>query len=209
MRKGKLCCMATILIVVLFSLLGCGGFGFGQKGSTGVAETFGPMPEEKLLAMAESRFKAGDSNSALRAYEEFERAHPQSKLMPYCVFGQGMCYFSRLETFDRDQTAARKAMENFQRVVERYPGWKYSADAKDKIAECRRLLAEHEFHVASFYQKTGRHKAALARYETLVRDYPNSSKVAEAEKGAAECRAELAKAPRPKGVIAQLFDAQW
>lgn len=208
MKKGKLCCMA-ILIVVSVSLLGCGSLGLGQKGSMGVAETFGPMPEEKLLGMAENRFKASDSDGALRAYEEFERAHPQSKLMPYCVFGQGMCYFSRLEKSDRDQTAARKAMENFQRVVERYPAWKYTADAKGKIAECRRLLAEHEFGIAAYYQKTGRHKAALVRYQTLARDYPNSSKVAEAEKGIAECQAELAKAPRPKGVIAQLFDAQW
>jgi len=83
-------CWLAVLVIVWFSFLGCGSFGLGQKERMGVAETFGPMPEEKLLAMAESRFKAGDASGALRAYEEFEKAHPQSQLMPYCVFGQGM-----------------------------------------------------------------------------------------------------------------------
>jgi outer membrane protein assembly factor BamD len=199
-------------LAVIFALLlcwGCGGMSFGPKPEASSTEVFGPMPAEQLLKMAEDRFKAGDYLAAMRAYDAFEKDHPGSQLMPFCVFGRGLSYMHEMETIDRDQAMCRKAAEQFQRVTDRYPGWKYTADAKAHLKKCRGNLAEHEFYVGSYYQRTGRYRAALIRYQGLVRDYPEFTKGAEVKKGIAECEAELAKAPKPKGLIAQLFDAQW
>jgi len=198
----------TLAAVVLIPTLGCGGFGQGSRMQP-VQESFAGQPAEAVLGKAEANFKAEKFEEALGAYRQFEKMFPDSPLMPYCVFGQGLCYMHRLEKFDRDQMPTRKALEIFTRVVEKYPDWKYAKDAIAHIAKCRQLLAEQEFYVAAFYQKTGRHQAALARYQGIVRDYPESPKLNEAEKGITECQIELAKAPMPKGFIAGLFDANW
>lgn len=198
-----------LLLLILLLCWSCGGVNGMKPKVSGNTELFTGQSPGEILRTAENRFKAGKYAEAISAYDAFEKYYPASKLLPYCIFGRGLCYFEQRETFDRDQTANRKAAEQFQRLKEKYPGWRYTAQAEANLKKCRSDLAEHEFYVGSFYQRTGRHKAALARYQGLVQDYPDFPKIAEAKKGIAACETELTKPRQPKGFLASLFDARW
>jgi outer membrane protein assembly factor BamD len=41
------------------------------------------------------------------------------------------------------------------------------------IRDCRRILAEKEFYVGEFYFNQKKYQAALRRFETVAREYPN------------------------------------
>lgn len=197
------------LVILSFALAFCWGCGGFQQGRAETTEHFNAILPEQLLKMAEDRVKAGNYDAALRTYDEFEKSHPGNKLLPYCIFGRGLCYFQQRGTIDRDQTFSYKAALEFRRLKERFPNWQYTPEAEKHLAQCLRDLAEHEFCVGTFYFRTGHYQAALVRFQGLIRDYPGFSKTAEAQKCIAECEKQLAAGKKPKGFIARLFDAQW
>jgi outer membrane protein assembly factor BamD len=45
-------------------------------------------------------------------------------------------------------------------------------------AKCRNIIADYEFLVGEFYQKKGSYNAAINRFETLLKDYPDYKKEA-------------------------------
>ncbi|HDR16789.1 MAG TPA: outer membrane protein assembly factor BamD, partial [Desulfobacteraceae bacterium] len=110
---------------------------------------------------------------AYDAYDEFERLHPKNSAVPYALYQKGMCHFSRMRGIDRDQTATRNAMDQFERLLERFPGSIYSARARRKLTECYTSLVRHELFVADFYLKKKKYEAARDRYIYLLESYPD------------------------------------
>ena len=51
-----------------------------------------------------------------------------------------------------------------------------------RIKSARNFLANHEYYVASFYERTGAYKQAEARLEYLLKQYPESIISPKAEK---------------------------
>ncbi len=132
------------------------------------------------LKIADAYFQMEDYENAASAYEDFERLHPQNKSVPYAIYREGLCYYYRLDTIDRDQTPARKAIEAFSRLVNRYPDCEYSKKAAEYIVKCRKSLAGHELYVGKFYYKMGHYKAALHRLNRVISDYPDVGELDEA-----------------------------
>src|SRR5262249_3793773 len=86
----------------------------------------------------------------------------------------GMCYYQQLEKPDRDQSNTRKALEEFRKVVDNYPDCEQYKTAYDYLIKCYTRLAEHEYMIAHFYQRTGRHQAAVDRLKGILKTYPES-----------------------------------
>ena len=85
----------------------------------------------------------------------------------------GMCHFNQIEAIDRDQSETFKALKEFERLTARFPSSKFSFLAEKMIRECKRILGEQEFYVGEFYFNTKKYRAALGRFEKIVRDYAN------------------------------------
>ena len=135
-------------------------------------------PFSKYAILAE--LKLGDAHyqllqyeDALFAYEEFEKLHPRNEAIPYVIYQIGRCHFDRISTPDRDQTAARKALEAFTRLQKQFPNDPYSRSAADHIVACYKSLSGHEFIVGEFYFKSKHFKAALTRFRTVVTEFPD------------------------------------
>jgi len=47
-------------------------------------------------------------------------------------------------------------------------------DARAKIAQCRRQLADKELYIGKFYFNRGSYGAAIKRFETVLKEYPGS-----------------------------------
>ena len=75
-------------------------------------------------------------------------------------------------TIDRDQTPTMNAAAEFERLLSRFPGSKYTDEAKRNLRTARNNLSENEFYVASFYFKKGNYKAAMERFDAVRSKYP-------------------------------------
>jgi outer membrane protein assembly factor BamD len=145
------------------------------------------------LKIADSHFYLEEYEAAVTAYESFESLHPRNEATPYVVFQRGLCYIEQLETVDRDQTSAKKAIEIFNRLKKTYPNSEYTAQADNYIRQSLKSMAGHEFYVAEFYFKSKHYKAALVRFRTVVTNYPDVGLTQKALEFIARCESELAK----------------
>jgi outer membrane protein assembly factor BamD len=125
------------------------------------------------LKLGDAHYYCKEYEEAIFVYEEFENLHPKNEAVPYVVYQIGRCYFDRLQIIDRDQTIAREALQTFERLIRAYPASPYAKKAEKHMKVCNRNLAEHEFYVGMFYYKAKHYKAALERFKTVVRSYPD------------------------------------
>jgi outer membrane protein assembly factor BamD len=125
------------------------------------------------LKLGDAHYQLQQYEDAVFAYEEFEKLHPRNEAVPYVVYQIGRCHFDRISTPDRDQTAARKALEIFQRLQKQFPNDPYSRRAADHIVACQRSLAGNEFGIGQFYYKSNHYKGALERFRAVVTKYPD------------------------------------
>jgi len=167
---------------------------------------FSPYTILAELKIADSHYYKKDYDEALAEYEDFEKLHPRNEVVPYVIYQMGMCHFNRRLSIDRDKAATYEALHLFERLVRTYPESKYAAQAKERIKECREVLARHEFYVGKFYFKTKQYEAALGRFGDILREYPDSDLKEEAIKYVQSCQTELGhstttEAPIPQALI--------
>ncbi|ABW67859.1 DNA uptake lipoprotein-like protein [Desulfosudis oleivorans Hxd3] len=145
------------------------------------------------LKVADAYFNMEEYESAVSAYENFERLHPRHESVPFVIFRTGLCHFNRLDTIDRDQTPAHRAIDAFSRLVRAYPDSEYASQATDYIHQCRESLAAHELYVAKFYFKTKRYRSALYRFKQIIEKYPDVGDIETARRHIPLCEEGLAE----------------
>lgn len=148
------------------------------------------------LRIADAHYHLQEYPEAVTAYEEFERLHPRNEAIPYVIYQIGLSHFEQIDTVDRDQTSAQKAMETFQRLIRQYPDDPYAKEAGGKLVSCIQSLAGHEYYVGQFYYKRKYYKAALHRFLAVINQYPDVGFHESALEYIAECQAYEPVEPR-------------
>jgi outer membrane protein assembly factor BamD len=136
-----------------------------------------PESPESLRAevrVADCHFFLLEYEEAIAIYEEFRKLHPYHEDMPHILFQIGEAHFKQIKSSDRDQTPARKALSNFKYLVENYPPSIFAEAAGKRIPICRRSLAEHELLVGMYYYDKEKYRGAVARFDSVVQDYPDT-----------------------------------
>jgi outer membrane protein assembly factor BamD len=145
------------------------------------------------LKIADAHFELGQYEEAVFAYEEFEQLHPRNEAIPYVIYQIGLSHYRRIDTVDRDQTSAQKALDTFRRLQQQFPDNTYSHRANNHITRSLQSLAGHDFYVAIHYYK-GRHfKAALERFRSVVTQYPDVGLHTKALAYIANCEDHIAR----------------
>ena len=145
------------------------------------------------LKIADAHYQRQEYEEAVFAYENFEQLHPRNEAIPYVIYQIGRCYYDQIDTPDRDQTSAQKAIEAFQRLVKQFPRDQYSTRAAEHIKTAQKSLAGHAYVVGIFYYNTKHYKAALNRFMTIISDYPDVGYHQKALEYIARCEASIAK----------------
>ncbi|MCP4746406.1 MAG: outer membrane protein assembly factor BamD [Desulfobacteraceae bacterium] len=125
------------------------------------------------LKIADAHYNLDEFPEAIMAYEEFEQLHPKNEAIPYVIYQIGRCYYDQIDTIDRDQTSARKAMTHFNRLIQSFANNIYAQKAQSHILNCLKSLSGHELYVALFYYKSKYYEAALQRFLMVVQNYPD------------------------------------
>jgi outer membrane protein assembly factor BamD len=112
---------------------------------------------------------------------DFEENHPTNEAIPYVMFQMAMCYYNQIDTIDRDTSTAINAVYSFTRLLRAFPNSPYTQEARARIMAARNFMANHEYYVASFYERTYAYEEAKARLEYLLRQYPDTNIAPKAE----------------------------
>jgi outer membrane protein assembly factor BamD len=125
------------------------------------------------MGIADAHFTDENYSEAEIAYNDFVSLHPTNENVPYAIYQLGMCHYKQMYSIDRDQTETMKAIKEFEKLIARFPASKFSLMAEKLVRECKQALGEQEFYVGQFYFKRKHYKAALKRFETVMRNYAN------------------------------------
>ena len=123
------------------------------------------------LKIADAHFHRKEYDDAVFAYEEFEGLHPNNEAIPYVIQQIGNCYFEQLDTIDRDQTPAIKAIESYKRLIKNHPDDPLSKEVQETIRICQKSIAENHFYIGNFYFRTKHYKSALARFQSVASEW--------------------------------------
>jgi outer membrane protein assembly factor BamD len=130
---------------------------------------------EALLLVADSLYKQGGAQNLVQAeakYRDFLNRFPTSDRASYVQLQIGNSLAGRVERADRDQSVTRQALDAFEDLLRIYPTSEQVPDARQRLADMRVKLGEHEFEVARFYYRYGIPVATAKRLEYLLAAYP-------------------------------------
>jgi len=146
---------------------------------------------EARLSLGDSYFREGGYGNlilAVSAYRDFLTLYPSHPKSDYAQYQVGECFFLQKNGPDRDQTNTKKSLEEFGRLLEAYPASGYIEPARTRIRDCRQSLARSEYLAGYFYQRTRKaYRAAVARYEIVLSDFPDYERLDEVLWRLSEC----------------------
>ncbi len=161
------------------------------------------------LALGEAFVKEqGTSNDilAIGAYRDFLTLYPSHPQSDSAQFQVAEAYFRQRNGPDRDQTKTQEALAEYERLLELYPDTKHAEEARKRIQECRQTLARAEFLAGYFYLRTRQAcRAAIPRFEGLLKDYPDYAGTDEVLLRLGECLFYSGRGPEALPVLARLL----
>ena len=129
------------------------------------------------LALGDTFIEEGGTSNdimSISAFREFLTLYPSHPKSDYAQFQVAESYFRQKSGADRDQTQTLHALEEYERLLDLYPSSPYIEQARGRIKESRQNLARAEYMAGYFYQKSRQYcRAAVARYEGILKDYPD------------------------------------
>ncbi|HTZ84679.1 MAG TPA: outer membrane protein assembly factor BamD [Candidatus Acidoferrales bacterium] len=135
------------------------------------------------LAVGDSWYAEGGAAALAQAeqeYSDFEIFFPN---MPEAAEAQlkiANIHYQQMEKPDRDYTHAKRAEDEYRKVILQYPDSKLVPEAKQRLLEVQEVLAEREFEIGRFYYLRQSYPASIARLQSLVEKYPLYSRADEA-----------------------------
>ena len=130
------------------------------------------FPKAKLL-MADSFFFEDNPSypEAEVEYESFLNYFPRSESRDYVLYQIALCQYASIENAERDQAPTLKAIKSFERLITETPGSVYISDARAKMNQCNRRLAEHELVIGLLYLNTYHFSGAERRLKMMLEQY--------------------------------------
>jgi outer membrane protein assembly factor BamD len=135
------------------------------------------------LAVGDSWYAEGGTAALAQAeqeYNDFEIFFPN---MPEAAEAQlkiANIHYQQMEKADRDYTHAKRAEDEYRKMILTYPDSKLVPEAKQKLLEVQEVLGEREFGIGRFYYLRESYPASIARLQSLVDKYPLYSRADEA-----------------------------
>lgn len=151
---------------------------------------FGQFAEQAQLELIFANFQKSDYEAATVAAERFIELHPKHPHADYAYYMRGMASYEKNRGFfdrflgspqaSRDITNAKQAFNDFNDLLQNFPGSIYGKDAKKRMVHLRNIIAQHELMIAQYYLNDNTWVAAANRANGIVQNFPSSIVVPDA-----------------------------
>jgi outer membrane protein assembly factor BamD len=135
------------------------------------------------LAVGDSWYAEGGTAALAQAEQEYSDFAIFFPNMPEAAEAQlkiANIHYQQMEKADRDYTHAKRAEDEYRKMILQYPDSKLVPEAKQRLLEVQEVLAEREFGIGRFYHLRESYPASIARLQSLVDKYPLYSRADEA-----------------------------
>ena len=135
------------------------------------------------LAVGDSWYAEGGTAALAQAeqeYSDFEIFFPNMKEAAEAQLKIANIHYQQMEKADRDYTHAKRAEDEYRKLILTYPDSKLVPEAKQKLLQVQEVLADREFGIGRFYYLRESYPASIARLQSLVDKYPLYSRADEA-----------------------------
>ncbi len=142
---------------------------------------FGPLAQQAQIDLIHAYYRNEEPSVAIATAEHFIKLHPRHPNVDYAYYMKGMAYFSGESSFvekiypldktERDMSSALEAFRSFEELIQRFPGSRYAADARQRMVHLKNTLAAREAHIARYYLRRGAWLAASNRARYVVENY--------------------------------------
>ena len=135
------------------------------------------------LAVGDSWYAEGGTAALAQAEQEYSDFQIFFPNMPEAAEAQlkiANIHYQQMEKADRDYTNAKRAEDEYRKLILQYPENKLVPEAKQRLLEVQEVLGEREFEIGRFYYLRESYPASIARLQSLVEKYPLYSRADEA-----------------------------
>jgi outer membrane protein assembly factor BamD len=144
----------------------------------------------------------------IEAAGEFERLlrdYPESDSSAAARFGLAESQFAQSRPPEYDQEYTHRALDEYQRYLQDFPGHWRNEEARARVLACRTRLADKLMRTGELYLKLHRPGPARVYFEKVVSEYPETPWKPDAEVGVAVCEGQEGS---PKLAITMLQDIE-
>ena len=164
-----------------------------------------PLRPEAKLAMGDSYLGEGSTEALVLGaseYREFLTFYPRHEKAPQAQYNLAQTYFKQMRAPDRDITATKEALAEFETFFQRYPEHPLTPEVREKWRIARDRLSDASLLVGIGYFKKNWFPGAIDRFNEILKDDPGFSHIDQVYYYLAET---LARADR-KGEAIPFFD---
>lgn len=139
----------------------------------------GSYPGSTLVAeaqylLAEAYFRNADYVNATFEYQRLADSYPSSQWVDEAQFQIAESYYRQRRRPELDQKETSDALVHFRLFIDDNPQSPLVEQARQRIDDCRSLLAHKLFLSGQLYQRQDHLDAATALYQKLLQDFPDT-----------------------------------
>ncbi|MFT4175160.1 MAG: tetratricopeptide repeat protein [Luteolibacter sp.] len=109
------------------------------------------------------------SKEAIAAFRQLVRDQPESPEAPEALFRVGLIMLEEANRGNQNQANLDLAREAFNDYLTQYPGHSRNGEARKFLSSLKGMDLERSYHIAEFYQRTGKHEAAKVYYRDILK----------------------------------------
>ena len=135
-----------------------------------------PLRPDAKLGLADSYLGEKSTDSLILAdseYREFLTYYPRHPRADYAQYKLAMTYFQQMRGADRDQSATKDALTEFQAFFDRFPNSPLTPEVRKNWRIARDRLSDSELRVGVTYARIGVLRGAALRFQALLKEDPN------------------------------------
>jgi len=107
-------------------------------------------------------------------FQTFTKTFPNSQFAEECAYMSAYCHYNNSPIYSLDQTDTKKAIDQFQLFLERYPTTTRKDTCNALVEKLLLKLEEKAFESAAQYYDIHQYKAAVVALNNVLKDYPNT-----------------------------------
>ena len=141
--------------------------------------------DEAIFLLGYAQLKTKDYVGATGEFERLLRDYPESDSSAAARFGLAESQFAQSRPPDFDQEHTHRAVEEWTRYLQDFPGHWQNGLANERLMACRTRLADKLMRTGRLYLKLDLPKPARVYFELVIADYGDTVWAPEAELGVA------------------------